>query len=116
VDKEIVLSRDKKQAWRKFLAAIASGGRNWLIACMIIIVVLVIVLVIGKLPVEILNVLWWILIIAVFMIVILWIIYRHSKNKEIENEEKTRFKTSYTKPGDEPQIGRTYEFKKKDEK
>lgn len=98
------------------MAAVVSGGRNWLIACMVIIVVLVIVLVIGKSPVEILNILWWILIISIIAIAILWIIYRHSKNKEIKNKEKTQSKISYTKPGDEPRIGHTYEFKKNDEK
>jgi energy-coupling factor transporter transmembrane protein EcfT len=95
------------------MAAIASGGRNWLIACTIIIVVIVIVLFIGQLPGDILNILWWGVIVAVLVIVVGWIVYRHSKNKEIEEEEQKREKTSYTRRGDEPRIGHTYEYKEK---
>jgi energy-coupling factor transporter transmembrane protein EcfT len=87
-----------------------------LIGCTIIVVVLVIVIFIGQLPSEIRNILWWVVIVAILVIVISWIIYRHSKNKEIEEEDKRRPKTKYTKPGNEPRIGHTYEYKDNDGK
>ena len=55
-------------------------------------------------------------IIAIIIIVIAWVVYWHSKNKEIEEEERGRQKTTYAKRGTEPKVGHTYEFKEKDEK
>ena len=89
---------------------------NSSLACLVLLVltfaVLEVVIFLVNVPEEWIIPLWYAVLVVIILIVITWIVYRHSKNKDIEAEiaEDKRI-SGISGDGSEPRIGHTYKWK-----
>jgi hypothetical protein len=99
----------------EFMSATIMFSRGTLIVSIIIIFGILVAILIGNLPVEIRNIIWYLLVIMVIVAAIAWA--AHHKAKDAVQEEMLKEKgTRYTPEGGKPQIGHTYKYSDDEEK
>ncbi|MFX0098888.1 MAG: hypothetical protein ACFFCS_04855 [Candidatus Hodarchaeota archaeon] len=58
------------------------------------------------------NVLWYVVAFSVFLIAVLWVVYRRAKSKTYVDDRPA---TEYSRRGSEPTIGDTYRYRSDDQ-
>ncbi len=85
-------------------------SRRLLYFLIIVFGILELVMLVMFISLEMVAILWYASLVMLLLIAITWVVYRHSKNKQIEEEEKqARNRPKFTPDGEDPRIGHTYE-------
>jgi energy-coupling factor transporter transmembrane protein EcfT len=90
------------------MALTSSKSQGGFVAVIIIALVLILAIALAKLPADVLNVLWYLLIAMIFVVAIAWLAYRKSSEGRKRDRTSRPAGTGSTRGRDEPRIGQAY--------